>query len=196
MSSHHIVRDAQEPALFLLDFDDDAFYLIQELLEWSPVIVVLEDLVEKILQWEIKIDVVVCKKANHQNITLIFEEKMAVEILSSDEDLISVALNYLKDKNHQAVNMVGKIETKEKVFEFWDLLDIVIYELPYKAFYMKNELWRKWLPKNTSIKILARQFTANNLISENVLNHYKTTADGFVEIKNNGHPFWILEQVQ
>ena len=59
MSSHHIVRDEQEPALLI----DDPFALqldfIELLLEWSPTVVVTANALDEVLHWGIKIDVVI-----------------------------------------------------------------------------------------------------------------------------------------
>lgn len=60
MSSHHIVREKQEPALFILDFDGFDEEYFGQLLEWSPTLVVSEDCYEKIARMGIKIDAVIC----------------------------------------------------------------------------------------------------------------------------------------
>ena len=59
MSSHHIVREKQEPALYihhLGNFDEEN---LGQLLEWSPTIVVAASEYEKALSLGIKIDVVI-----------------------------------------------------------------------------------------------------------------------------------------
>ena len=46
MSSHHIVREKQEPALLVLGLDDFPDELLGQLLEWSPTVIVTADTVE------------------------------------------------------------------------------------------------------------------------------------------------------
>src|SRR5690606_13901028 len=55
MSSHHFVKEGQEPALLILDEVDSS--LVQPLLEWSPLVIVAEAAVHHVLAWGIKIDV-------------------------------------------------------------------------------------------------------------------------------------------
>ena len=59
MSSHHIVREDQEPALLIVNAHAMAFEKIQELLEWMPTVIVLADQVETVVAWGIKVDVVI-----------------------------------------------------------------------------------------------------------------------------------------
>ena len=60
MSSHHFVKEGQEPALFILD--NIAFQYAESLLEWVPLVMVADSVLESVLQWGIKIDVVLQSK--------------------------------------------------------------------------------------------------------------------------------------
>jgi len=42
MSSHHIVREKQEPALIIANGEACSTELLNQLLEWSPFVVVLD----------------------------------------------------------------------------------------------------------------------------------------------------------
>lgn len=57
MSSHHIVRDDQEPALIIANGASCSFDLLGQLLEWSPIVVVLDNAIDRVLQLDIKVDV-------------------------------------------------------------------------------------------------------------------------------------------
>src|SRR6187401_1995035 len=59
MSSHHIVRENQEPVLLIANAHAILFEKIQELLEWMPTVVVLSSEVERVISWGIKVDVVI-----------------------------------------------------------------------------------------------------------------------------------------
>ncbi len=56
MSSHHIVREKQEPALLVLGLDSFSDELLGQLLEWSPTVIVTELTAERINAYGIKID--------------------------------------------------------------------------------------------------------------------------------------------
>ena len=57
MSSHHIVRDDQEPALIIANGASCQPELLGQLLEWSPLVVVLDSAIERVMHLDIKIDV-------------------------------------------------------------------------------------------------------------------------------------------
>ncbi len=59
MSSHHIVRDKQEPALLLLKWEPGTPMLLDQLCQWSPIIVVDETCVANFLELGLKLNVVV-----------------------------------------------------------------------------------------------------------------------------------------
>ena len=56
MSSHHIVRDFQEPALLIADGEMCRIELLEQLLGWSPVIVALDEALPKLVELGIKVD--------------------------------------------------------------------------------------------------------------------------------------------
>ena len=57
MSSHHIVRDDQEPALIIANGAECSNELLGQLLEWSPLVIVLDSAIERVLDLGIKVDV-------------------------------------------------------------------------------------------------------------------------------------------
>lgn len=54
MSSHHFVKENQEPALLILCTEAIPFEKLQEILEWSPTVITTEGCIEKVLGWGIK----------------------------------------------------------------------------------------------------------------------------------------------
>ena len=57
MSSHHIVRDDQEPALIIANGAACSMELLNQLLEWSPLVIVLDSAIDRVLELGIKVDV-------------------------------------------------------------------------------------------------------------------------------------------
>ena len=57
MSSHHIIRDDQEPALIIANGAACNPELLGQLLEWSPLVIVLDSAIERVIDLGIKIDV-------------------------------------------------------------------------------------------------------------------------------------------
>ena len=56
MSSHHIIREKQEPALIIANGEACSGELLGQLLEWSPFIVVLDSAIHRVLDLGIKVD--------------------------------------------------------------------------------------------------------------------------------------------
>lgn len=56
MSSHHIVRDNQEPALIIANGADCGDELLQQLMEWSPYVLALDGAVHRLLERNIRFD--------------------------------------------------------------------------------------------------------------------------------------------
>jgi len=57
MSSHHIVRENQEPALLVANFQALSAEDLGQLLEWSPTVVTNEATIDFLLAQAIKVDV-------------------------------------------------------------------------------------------------------------------------------------------
>ena len=57
MSSHHIIRDKQEPALIIANGEECSMDLLEQLLEWSPTVVVLDGAIQRVIDLGIKVDV-------------------------------------------------------------------------------------------------------------------------------------------
>jgi thiamine pyrophosphokinase len=87
MSSHHIIRDEQEPVLFVLAASNPDFTLVEQLLEWSPVVVVSEASLQLALDWGIKIDKVICQADQQARCAAQLAHQMPVEILVGASDL-------------------------------------------------------------------------------------------------------------
>lgn len=59
MSSHHIVRDKQEPGVLILNWEKQTPELLEQLCQWSPIIIVHETCVGHFLDLGLKLNVVI-----------------------------------------------------------------------------------------------------------------------------------------
>src|SRR6201989_2012200 len=100
MSSHHVVREKQEPALLVLgldNFDDD---LLGQLLEWSPTVITTPQTAEQLNAFGIKIDWIITDAAGedlHSNVKTIPQ---------GNSDVVSIPLPFLVKQAFPAVNIV------------------------------------------------------------------------------------------
>ncbi|MCU0451893.1 MAG: hypothetical protein MUC97_18940 [Bernardetiaceae bacterium] len=106
MSSHHFVREAQEPALLLVG-PGVSYATLAQLLEWVPTVLVCPPALEWALALGIKMDGVVAPP------TLLAEwgprlaHQQPLLQLPAAQNPEATALRHLWQTGHQAVNVVG-----------------------------------------------------------------------------------------
>lgn len=110
MSSHHVVREKQEPALILANGESCRVELLQDLLEWSPFIVVLDGAIERVLELGIKVDVLLGDfDSKKVNIGHIQESQYPIEVIhtpNQDKTDLEKAIEYLIKKGFPAANIL------------------------------------------------------------------------------------------
>lgn len=164
MSSHHIVLDDQEPALIIANGASCSFDLLGQLLEWSPVVIVLDNAIERVLQLDIKIDVLLGDFDDDFNPEVYKEKQFPLEIVHTpdqDKTDLEKAFDYLIEKGHQAVNVVwatGKradhtITNITNIVSYRNKLKIVILDDHSKIFLLPNK-FEKWYTKGTPISLI------------------------------------------
>ncbi len=164
MSSHHIVRDDQEPALIIANGASCSFELLGQLLEWSPIVVVLDNAIERVLQLDIKVDVLLGDFDGDFNPEIYKEKQYPLEIVTTpnqDKTDLEKAFDYLIDKGHKAVNVVwatGKradhtITNITNIVSYRNKLKIVILDDHSKIFLLPNK-FEKWYTANTPISLI------------------------------------------
>jgi hypothetical protein len=162
MSSHHFVKEQQEPALIILQADDYAFDLVADILEWSPTVVVGQDALDKVMSWGIKIDRIVADESFIIKNTDLLEEQFPLEFLPCKKStLLDTGIQYLLNSGHSAAVILGFDHTKAIALEpLLKNLDLVIYDGPIRYFPAKAGELKKWLPSG-SIQIHAPE---NNFV--------------------------------
>jgi hypothetical protein len=101
MSSHHFVKEQQEPAVFILEEEDISFEIIAPLLEWSPTLLVAQEAVEVVLSWGIKIDVVLGTLAFQSEHRHLLEEQYPLRFLTvSSSTALEEGIQYLLASQH------------------------------------------------------------------------------------------------
>ncbi len=217
MSSHHIVRDDQEPALIIANGASCSFELLGQLLEWSPIVVVLDNAIDRVLQLDIKIDVLLGDFDDDFNPEIYKEKQFPLEIVhtpNQDKTDLEKAFDYLIEKGHKAVNVVwatGKradhtITNITNIVSYRNKLKIVILDDHSKVFLLPNK-FEKWYTKNTPISLIpigkVSGITTQNLFytlnNEELTIGYRTgssnhvTKDGIVKIEHSNGDLLLME---
>lgn len=194
MSSHHIVREDQEPALLILYARAIPFEKVLELLEWMPTVIVQADQIETVLGWGIKVDVVLTPLADLE----VWESKLAdqapIKFLpyNAGDDPLTIAFHFLTASKATAVNCLLEDKKQMMHIESCDGLDVEVF--------VDNKLWRwirsghfeKWVPANTKLFLMPEESKA--VFPEFSAGEYLINNDGIVSF-NSASPFWIGEEL-
>ena len=85
MSSHHIVKDKQEPALIIANGEDCSYDLLSQLLEWSPTVLVLDGAITRVLELGIKVDIVLGDFDSAKNIEELLIDQQPIKIIHTPD---------------------------------------------------------------------------------------------------------------
>ena len=194
MSSHHIVRENQEPALLIASAHAISFEKIQELLEWMPTVVVLSSEVEIVIAWGIKVDVVIVPL---EEMTLWRDklmEQTPVRLISYNpgDDPLEMAFYFLVASKAAAVNCLVNSQDDLKKIESFSKLDIEAFVDNICWSLMKQGHFEKWLPAGATLELSPEDLKSE--FPEFAAGSYRVVADGMIRL-NSKHPFWIGEEL-
>src|ERR1700748_3107104 len=99
MSSHHIVREKQEPALLILGMDTFSDELLGQLLEWSPTVIATELMAEKLHSEGIKVDLILTNGEPD------FQSDAKLLPVGGNAE-VKAAMDFLTENEYPSVNIV------------------------------------------------------------------------------------------
>lgn len=192
MSSHHIVREKQEPALIIMSYNDFNDEYLGQLLEWSPSIFVFENEWDLMTSKGIKIDALF---APSNNINEELQEFTRVIPLQSYS--IKGAIEQLVTEGFPSVNIIGSPDLLPEIKEHVHELDIVLFYGANKFFPVKENL-EKWYAKGEELTVInpdsSNTYTVEGAVNIND-NNYLTPENGMVKFKTNS-PVFVVEELK
>lgn len=138
MSSHHIVKEDQEPGLLILDWNDRSMLLIQQLSQWSPKIIVDESVVDKVVMEGVKIDVLLTNSPESH--ALMLKEQFPVTIFNKD---VSEQKTILNIKNE----LISRLHVlSNQPIDHWKdkMPDGIVVYGKYLYFHLISNDFQKW----------------------------------------------------
>jgi len=164
MSSHHIVRDDQEPALIIANGEACSKELMGQLLEWSPLVVVLDSAIDRVLELGIKADVLLGDFDRGLDPEYYCDMQYPIEIVytpDQEKTDLEKAFDYLVDRKIPAVNVIwatGRradhtITNVTNIVRFRNKLKIVILD-DYSKIFLLQKKFEKWYPAATPISLI------------------------------------------
>jgi len=212
MSSHHIVRDDQEPALIIANGAACSLELLNNLLEWNPLVIVLDSAIDRVLELGIKVDVLIGDFDCNFDYNAYKKKQYPIEILKIEDQNstdLDKAIQYLINRNIPAANIVwatGKrmdhtFTNITNLIKYENLIKLVILD-DFSKIFLLHKNYKKWYPEKTILSLIpvdtAEGITTKNLkynLNNELLtlgfkpgNSNEVVADGFVEIiHKKGH---------
>jgi hypothetical protein len=193
MSSHHFVREGQEPSLFVLDALSQSH--AESFLEWSPLVMVHEKAVEDVLLWGIKLDVVLAHVEHVKTLSVRLIDQSPIKIVAdSNPNNLTSALWLLVNLKQSSVYIM--VEDPTPIFDNPNLptehLQINLVTQKIKWSHVSSGVLKKWLSGGVKIYLRGLSGQAEMVGLTHTGDHFTVKADGLVQIVNSA-PFWVGE---
>ncbi len=217
MSSHHIVRENQEPALVIANGAACSGELLGQLLEWSPYVVVLDGALPRVLDLNLKIDALLGDFDREFNPEIVWQFQSDVAIVRTpdqDKTDLEKAFDFLIERGHRAANVVwatGRradhtLTNLTNIVRYRDRLAVTLFDDHSRVFLLPRN-FEKWYPAGTPLSLIpvgaaTGIATANlryNLNGETLTLGYRTgssneaAADGLVRIRHESGDLLLME---
>lgn len=217
MSSHHIVRDKQEPALIIANGESCSFELLGQLLEWSPTVVVLDGAVHRVQELGIKFDILLGDFDRLQDLEKIRREQYPLRVVHTpDQEATDLekAILFLINEGYPAANIVwatGRrsdhtVNNLMSLLSFGDRIDLVMLDDYSRIMPLKKD-FRKWYSKGTPISLIpfgrvegvrtrGLKYNLNDEFLESTVrsgSSNEVVADGMVEISHRSGKMLLME---
>lgn len=187
MSSHHIIREKQEPALYINHFENFNEEFLGQLLEWSPTLIVNAAVYEKMVSLGLKIDAVVC--SDEQDF---FQEN--TKVIKTSEEALDAVLDYLIAEDYQAVNVIDEKSNLRELGSYISRINIVVFTEVEKAYAVKSG-FSVWKPKGSIFNIEVVSYFETSNLKQDENGEFVVISDGFVEFSFTTPYLFISEKL-
>lgn len=188
MSSHHIVKEKQEPALYIHELGEFNEEYLGQLLEWSPTLIVHASVYEKVVSMGLKVDVVL----NQTDEPLVFQEN--TRTIAGPGDDFNTVLNYLIAEKYPAVNIIST-DTKLMDLSFYiPLINLVLFTATRKTYAITSG-FSVWRPQGSTYFIDVISYFETSNLKQVKDDEFEVIADGFVDFTFNTSYLMIGEKL-
>jgi len=189
MSSHHIVREKQEPALLVLGLENFPDELLGQLLEWSPTVIATAETADQLDSRGIKIDWII------GDVDAEMPQSDVKLLLATNGKPTLTALEFLGENGYSSVNIITDDLQLNDYEPFINQINLVIFNGCQKI-YAVSSGYSKWKSADEGITLL---LNGNNLITEGLYQTsdkaYKTTYDGFFSLHFDDPFLFVAEDI-
>ncbi len=164
MSSHHIIREGQEPALIIANGESCSNELLGQLLEWSPFVVVLDGAINRVLELGIKIDVLLGDFDSKNHAVEQIQSQQKIEIVHTPDQNktdLQKGIEFLIDRNFDAVNIIWatgrradhNLSNTTDIVRYQQQINIVLHD-DYSKIFQLPKRYQKWYVKDTFLSLM------------------------------------------
>ncbi|MFN7259860.1 MAG: hypothetical protein ACK5TU_08195 [Cyclobacteriaceae bacterium] len=192
MSSHHFVKEDQEPALLIVNPTAISFEKIQELLEWSPTVIVSAEAIITVQGWGIKMDAVLCLEGQQEELAVNLADQVPIRFITFVEEMniLSVGYDLLRNSNYKAVNVLVERLADLEVIQRFSFIDVEVFFDQKRWVYIESGRFEKWLPQGNQLSI----YPIVQTTSINLDQHLVSMQDGKVKLES-AKSFWVGEEL-
>lgn len=174
MSSHHIVREDQEPALILADLADLDEGLLDQLLEWSPTVVVSSEWAPALIAKQIKVDIVIgTRDPRHLQDTIRF--------IPSEQPFVDAAVEFLADRGYQAAYLVSSHTPPKALLAYLPRVMVTLFTQGVR-YYPVRSGFSKWKPAGEILFFSDAEAVRHTGLTPIGENQFRTTRDGLFRL--------------
>lgn len=217
MSSHHIIREGQEPALIIANGESCSNELLGQLLEWSPFVVVLDGAINRVLELGIKIDVLLGDFDSKNHSVEQIQAQQKIEIVHTPDQNktdLQKGIEFLIARNFDAVNIIWatgrradhNLSNITDMVRYKQQINIVLHD-DYSKIFQLPKRYQKWYVKDTVLSLmpvgvvsgLTTQGLSYNLQNDLLTLGYRTSSsnsaaqDGLVIIEHTEGDLLMME---
>lgn len=188
MSSHHIVREKQEPALLILSLDGFSEEHLGQLLEWSPTLITTAQVAEQLIVYGIKVDHVITNDVNE-----VMQSDIKI-IHPHNQTYLKAAFDYLLTQGYPAVNVITNEWQPTDYEAYTTKINLVVFYNGLKI-YTVSPGFSKWKPAGDTVLILSPGIKIETEgLRLTAPGEYETTADGLFTLKFEEQYLFVAEQ--
>lgn len=158
MSSHHIIRDNQEAAVFISSFHQEQLPTLDGALEWSPIVVATEATFQELNRMGKKIDVLICERTFVNVNSRIIQLQHPLEIIytSDQSPILQLGITCLIKKKTPGIYLFSDISVKEFITLCNHHIDIpiVLFNNGIRYSMIKKTNFEKWYAPGTEIHLI------------------------------------------
>lgn len=174
MSSHHIVREDQEPALVIEDIQSIPPSLVGQLLEWSPTVIANKSSFTVAAGRGIKVDVLLTNEP-----IMSLQDHVSVFPLSGS--FLDAAIRYLIAQGYGAANILSDQADPVALLQYADAINAALLGRGRRIFVARSG-FSKWKAQGESICVYGNVPHTVVGLKPQQEGHYITEADGFYSI--------------